>query len=345
MITSKNFGPTRLSGKDADAFRRQLREGGGSPARAALGRGADMAAEFASTGRVCLPVSSTWTEYRSEQDASVNWTRPTPDGGMLECRYVRRKPEYFIAYVSSHSGCRHACRFCHLTQTGQTTFRETPIQELEEQLSQVFGHYDRLGRQARRVNINFMARGEPLSSRVLLDGFGAFATIARRMAEARGLEHRINLSTIFPQDAAGVDLAGAFGEAPVRIYWSLYSLDKGFRKRWLPRAQDPQSVMAKLLEWQARAHGEVVLHWAMIDGQNDSDRDLQAIAEFVRGSGLRAKLNLVRYNPHSPKTGREALEARYEAALRIVGAAMSEPGSKVVSRVGFDVKASCGMFM
>ncbi|WP_411839695.1 hypothetical protein [Paracoccus sp. ME4] len=345
MIVSTKFGPTRLSGKDADAFRWQLREGGDRPARAALARGVQLAAGFAADGRVVLPASPAWTEHRSAEDASVNWTRPTPDGGMLECRYVRRRPEYFIAYVSAHSGCRHACRFCHLTQTGQTTFRETPLTELEEQLSKVFDHYDRLDRPARRVNINFMTRGEPLSSRVLLDGFGAFATIARRMAEARGLEHRINLSTIFPQDAAGVDLAGAFGEAPVRIYWSLYSLDRGFRKRWLPRAQDPQRVMAKLLEWQARAHGEVVLHWALIDGENDADRDLSAIAEFVRENGLRAKLNLVRYNPHSPKTGREALEARYEAALRIVGAAMSEPGSKVVSRVGFDVKASCGMFM
>lgn len=286
-----------------------------------------------------------WTEHRSAEDASVNWARPTPDGGMLECRYVRREPEYFIAYVSSHSGCRHACRFCHLTQTGQTTFRETPVAELVEQLERVLTHYDRLDAPARRLNINFMARGEPLSSRALLDGFGEFAQIARRMAEARGLAHRINISTIFPQDAEELDLASVFGDAPVRIYWSLYSLDAGFRRRWLPRAQEPERVMAQLLQWQARAEGEVVLHWAMIDGQNDQDENLTEIANFVRENGLRAKLNLVRYNPHSDKTGRESAEERYEAALRIIGAEMTDPGSKVVSRVGFDVKASCGMFM
>lgn len=345
MIESSKFGTTRLSGKDGDAFRRQMREGGGTLARYALRRGAEMAASFAADGRLALPVRPVWTEHRSEEDASVNWTRPTPDGGMLECRYVRRVPEYFIAYVSAHSGCRHACRFCHLTQTGQTTFRETPISELEEQLSMVFDHYDRLNAPARRANINFMARGEPLSSRALLDGFGELAGIARRMAEIRGIDHRLNLSTIFPQDCAELDLAATFGEAPVRIYWSLYSLDPAFRRRWLPRAQDPEIVMARLLEWQSRAAGEVVLHWAMIEGENDSDESLQEIANFVRKNGLRAKLNLVRYNPHSAKTGRESQEARYEAALRILGPVMTEPGSKVVSRVGFDVKASCGMFM
>ncbi|MBW3243294.1 radical SAM protein [Epibacterium sp. DP7N7-1] len=286
-----------------------------------------------------------WREHASQIDASVNWTRPTPDGGMHECRYVRRSPDYFIAYLSSHSGCRHACRFCHLTQTGQTMFAPAQVSQLKDQLDQVLAHYDQGQPRAKRINVNFMARGEPLSNRGLMADFDRFALFAKMKAISRDLELKINVSTIMPEDADDIDLVSSFGEAPVVLYWSLYSLDPAFRRRWLPRAQDPHRAMERLLDWQHRAGGRVVLHWALIEGENDQDETFGRISEFVRASGLEAKLNLVRYNPYSAKTGAEAGEARYAAALEKIGTGLAVPGSKVVSRVGFDVKASCGMFM
>ncbi|MEY8802016.1 radical SAM protein [Leisingera sp. XS_AS12] len=292
-----------------------------------------------------MPNSSTWQQHASCQDASVNWSRATPDGGLHECRYVRRSPEYFIAYLSSHSGCRHACRFCHLTQTGQTMFTPARIEELQEQLDQVLAHYDAHGEPAGRINVNFMARGEPLSNYGLMSRFADFSRYAKNAAGARDLELKINISTIMPTDAHDADLAAAFGDAPVVLYWSLYSLDPAFRRRWLPRAMDPQAALERLLDWQKRAGGRVVLHWALIEGENDQDETFEQISDFVSASGLDAKLNLVRYNPYSPRTGAEAGEERYAAALKRIGGRMAVAGSKVVSRVGYDVKASCGMFL
>lgn len=286
-----------------------------------------------------------WQEHRSVYDTSVNWTSPTEDGGMLECRYVRRSQDYFIAYVSSHSGCRQACRFCHLTQTGQVMFRETPIPEIHAQIEKVFTYYDAQNAPAERVNINFMARGEPLSSRELMARFAQFADPVLKAASQRMIAPMFNISSIFPQDAAGLDLVDTFGAAPVTIFWSLYALDPVFRRRWLRRAEDPEIVMQKLLRWQEKSQGKVVLHWALIEGENDRDADLADIRDFVARSGLDARLNLVRYNPHSEKSGREAEDARYEAALDIIGPVMNVPGSRIVPRVGYDVKASCGMFM
>lgn len=281
----------------------------------------------------------------STLDASVNFVDPSEDSGFFESRYVRRADDYFIAYISSHTGCKQACRFCHLTQTGQTTFTPADHETMLGQLRGVLAHYDRAERPAERVNVNFMARGEPLLNPFLTGSFSRFADAALEEAARRGLDMTFNVSSIFPEEAAQVNPVSAFGGGyDVVLFWSLYSLDPAFRRRWLPRAESPDAVMRKMLAWQG-AGGRSVLHWAVIEGENDSDRTFSDIARFVEASGLRARLNLVRYNPHSGKTGTEAADARYDSALRTIGAVMTEPGSRIVPRVGFDVKASCGMFV
>jgi adenine C2-methylase RlmN of 23S rRNA A2503 and tRNA A37 len=89
----------------------------------------------------------------------------------------------------------------------------------------------------------------------------------------------------------------------------------------------------------------VVLHWGLISGQNDREGDLAGIVRLLSGSGLRARLNLVRYNSFSDRTGQEAGSDRLDLFLNTIGPVLGLPGSRVVPRVGRDVKASCGMFV
>jgi adenine C2-methylase RlmN of 23S rRNA A2503 and tRNA A37 len=155
-----------------------------------------------------------WDVLRSAEDRSVNFVRDTADRGRFEARFVARTDEYAIAYVSSHSGCRLACRFCHLTQTGQTMFSPATHWDLMSQLMRVLQHMD--GEQIRppRLNINFMARGEPLANPYITDTFGVFAARATEETQRRGMAVRFNLSTVFPSDL-DVDLSRAFGDWPV----------------------------------------------------------------------------------------------------------------------------------
>lgn len=71
----------------------------------------------------------------SQEDASVNFIWRGEYPGMLEARYVRRSPEYFVCYLSSQSGCKQACRFCHLTATKQTSLIDVPIADILNQAS------------------------------------------------------------------------------------------------------------------------------------------------------------------------------------------------------------------
>ena len=285
-----------------------------------------------------------WDVLRSAQDRSVNFVRDAPDGGRLEARFVARSDDYAIAYLSSHSGCRLACRFCHLTQTGQTMFSPATQWDLMSQLLRVLEHMDEERIRPPRLNINFMARGEPLANPHITDGFGVFAARATEETRRRGMAVRFNLSTVFPADQ-DVDLARSFGDWPVIPYWSLWSVDAKVRKRWLPKAEAPERSLARLLRFQAETGREVVLHWGLFAGQNDREEDLDAILRLLDGSGLRARLNLVRYNSFSDRTGEEAGADRLQRFLDVLGPAVGVPGSRVVPRVGRDVFASCGMFV
>ena len=285
-----------------------------------------------------------WSVHKSEQDASVNFVQSAFDGGMWECRFVQRDPSYAIAYVSSHSGCRHACRFCHLTQTGQTMFTPSTIPQLIEQLDRVLEHVDS-GIVPPHLNINFMARGEALSNPLLVKDFGKFAQHAQDQTQRRGMSVRYNISTIFPLDSEGVDLVKAFGEHPVTFYWSLYALDARFRKRWLPRAQDPFVVADRLRAWQEATGREIVFHWAFIEGENDSIAQVQEVRTWIEEQGLFGRFNLVRYNSHNARTGKEPDEDVLRSLFDEIVPAMKIGGSRIVPRVGFDVAASCGMFI
>lgn len=294
----------------------------------------------------------TWSTHPSEQDASVNHSHPAADGGLWEARYVQRTDDYFIAYLSSHTGCSQSCRFCHLTATGQTWMMPASQEHYVQQTEQVLTTYRQRLEQGmppvQWAHVNFMARGEPLLNPTLCtDGEALYERLAACFSRAGVEDVRFKVSTILPRDfpATADALEQALIDPRAMLYYSLYSLDPRFRKRWLPKAHDPAVALDAVAEYQARTGRPVALHWAFIEGANDRDEDVDAIAEAVLKRGIRAKFNLVRYNPFGPRLGQEPPEDRVTALFDRLAGHLGEQRSRIVPRVGFDVKASCGMFL
>lgn len=291
----------------------------------------------------------TITTHTSRIDASVNWVEDTPLGlgGAAECRYVRREDDYFIAYVSAQTGCAKACRFCFLTQTGQTATSDLPLDHVLAQAEWVCRHYDDLcmsgGPSARMVHFNFMARGEALASRVVREQADDLMGGLAALAGARGLGAATKLSTIMPREMEDADLVAMFGRIPVDFYYSIYSTDQAFRRRWMPKALPVSESLAMLADYQRHMRKIPTLHWALIADENDRPNDTDGIVEAVRAAGLRVNINLVRYNPFSERQGRE-LE-RVAAVVAQLEAGLPEARVRVIDRIGYDVNASCGMFI
>ena len=73
---------------------------------------------------------------------------------------------------------------------------------------------------------------------------------------------------------------------------------------------------------------------------------MHAICDAVEARGLRVHVNVVRYNPFDPaRHGAEPDEAVIARNAALFTRRLPEARVKVISRVGSDVQASCGMFV
>lgn len=281
---------------------------------------------------------------KSTQDDSVNFVETSDAPGSLEARYVRRHPHYVVGYLSSQRGCKMACRFCHLTQQGETYDQGATLDEYRTQAVRILEQYRASEKPADSIHWNFMARGEPFENPHFLEGAEAVLDMLASCADDYDLYSRWKISTIGTQEIANFAFTDIFKKLTPDLYYSLYSTNRQFRKRWLPKAIPVPEMLCKLADWQQRTAKIVKLHWCYIDGENDSLLDTENIVSEVLSVGLRVDVNIVRYNPYSASQGKESPEdvIRRNAQYLLENL----PGSrvKVIPRIGQDVYASCGMF-
>ncbi len=281
----------------------------------------------------------------SKIDASINWVVPGQLHGYLETRYVRRSEQTVVVYLSSQTGCAQACRMCHLTATGQVKLENASVGDLVEQARKVLSWYDENGPNAKVVHFNFMARGEPLdNSQILSNGEELLSRLAEE-ARARDLFPKFQISTIIPTSFKGQALTDVFPVIHPEIYYSIYNMNPAFRRRWLPRALPAEHGLALLKDWQYLTSKIPKLHYAFIEGENDGEDVVRAICDAVNDLALRVNVNIVRYNPYSEKFGREP---SYEVIVRnaeIFKEYLPHARVQIKPRLGFDVNASCGMFV
>ncbi len=196
---------------------------------------------------------------------------------------------------------------------------------------------------AEYVHFNFMARGEALANRHFLDSADELLNKLGQLAIAEKLPAKFNISTIMPATLRR-PLRDVFKFITPTIYYSLYSVREEFRRKWMPAAMPVREALAELKAYQDFGKKIIKIHFPFIAGANDSLADVCAMCDEIEAADLRVEFNLVRYNPASPDQGVESapdvLEARLAQIRRRLGGKV-----QAIPRVGFDVKASCGMFV
>lgn len=278
----------------------------------------------------------------SKIDASVNFATKTPDGGHYESRFVFRGSDYFVCYLSSHSGCSMGCKMCHLTTTAQTMMRTATAKDLMDQARPVLSHAKKVFPNGiPRITFSFMARGEPLLNTYITrnstETFSLLAEEARQFFPDAMIQ--FSISTIMPQ---GTDLVKFFPVIHPKVYFSAYSSNDEVRNSLVPNGMPFVEAANELVRYSLMTKRICTLHGAFIKGVNDNLGDVVRMARYLETGHIGA--NIVRLNPPEGSGMEEAEEWFLEEVEDVYRDRLSGP-VKRIARVGLDVFASCGMFV
>lgn len=111
------------------------------------------------------------------------------------------------------------------------------------------------------------------------------------------------------------------------------------------KAHSAEHGLDLLVDWQQQTGKIPKIHFAFIENENDSIEDVTAMCKAINDRDLKVNFNIVRYNPHSDKHGKEPDETIINRNVDIMVDMLKPERYRIVPRVGFDVKASCGMFI
>ena len=235
---------------------------------------------------------------------------------------------YNTLCISSQVGCRMGCRFCETGKMGLVRNLKA-----EEIVAQVLTARFALNISVR--NIVFMGMGEPL------DNQEEVIQAIRVMTEQKGLD--IAMSQITVSTAGRVDgllRLGSLGWPGLRIAVSLNAANDRLRSRLMPinRAFPLPVLKRALTNYPLGDKSFFLFEYVLLPGQNDSREHAEEVAEFL--SGLRARVNLIGYNPGNTTVGRAPSDNelhKFASWLRTEGIPVRIRWSK-----GRSIMAGCG---
>ncbi len=291
--------------------------------------------KLASAARIeALPVLS----QHESADGTVKWLFDVGNGDAVETVFIPETDRGTLC-ISSQAGCAVGCRFC---STGHQGFsRNLTTGEI---LSQLWfaEHFLRkhLGKTERVIsNVVMMGMGEPLQN------YAALVPALRAMLDDHGYglsRRRVTVSTsgVVPM----IDRLGH--DCPVALAVSLHAPNDALRDSLVPL--NKKYPIAELLDACQRylAHAPrdfITFEYCMLDGVNDQPEhahQLVALLQGHGGQGVRAKINLIPFNPFPASGLTRSGNAAIDAFARIV----NDAGLVVTVRKtrGDDIDAACG---
>jgi 23S rRNA (adenine2503-C2)-methyltransferase len=190
--------------------------------------------------------------------------------------------------VSSQVGCAMACRFCATGTLGLT--RGLTSGEI---IAQVHAARAWAGRQGRRVTrLVFMGMGEPLHH------YEATRDALRVILDVHGLNYgskNVTVSTVglVPKMRRFADDFGG----RVQLALSLHAGTDATRHAIVPTARGVSMAELRqaLLDAPLPGTRKIMVEYVVLPGVNDSEDELEALAEWMHG--IRGVVNLIPFNP------------------------------------------------
>lgn len=233
-------------------------------------------------GELFPPSIEVANDVQSDLGATRKWVFRLHDGATIETVLMSYEDRVTVC-VSSQAGCAMGCTFCATGQAGFT--RHLTSGEVLEQV--MFAA--RAAAPRRLSNVVFMGMGEPLANYLVT------MNVVRSLHEYRGLSARhLTVSTVGV--APAIEKMAKTG-LPLTLAVSLHSANNKDRDELVPlnRRYPLERLHEACQFWMDTTSRRLSFEWALIDGVNDRDQDVDELATYARS--LRAHVNLIPLNP------------------------------------------------
>lgn len=263
----------------------------------------------------------------AQQEAVVKFITALRDGRRIESVILPMQTHATVC-VSSQVGCRMGCRFC---ETGRRGFaRQLTVEEI---VGQVYAARREFGRSIR--NVVFMGMGEPF------DNFANVIQALRVMNDQRGLDIALRYITVSTAGRVdGIRKLAALNLPLLKLAVSLNAPNDQLRNRLMPcnQAAPLDQLQAALARYPLRKGDSLMVAYVQIPSVNDGLEHARQLAAWL--APLRAKVNLIPYNPGSAGDWRAPTEAESTAFRRALLAMRVNVQARTPR--GRELMAACG---
>ena len=263
---------------------------------------------------------------QQSKDGTIKFLFQLPDGNCIETVLMRYNYGNTVC-VSTQVGCRMGCRFCASTQAGLV--RSLTAGEIA---AEVYAAGKDIGE--RISHIVLMGIGEPL------DNFDNVTKTIRILSESNGLSISTRRQTISTSGIAPKIKKLGMLDLGVQLAISLHAVDDTLRNRLIPmnKAYNIAQVLDEVRAFPVDMRKRVMFEYLMIKDLNDSLKEAKKLLALL--NGIRAKVNVILFNPHE---GSEFLRPSEERA-RAFADFLTQRGLLCTIREskGLDISAACG---
>jgi 23S rRNA (adenine2503-C2)-methyltransferase len=230
--------------------------------------------------------------------------------------------------ISSQAGCAMACEFCATARMG--LHRNLTAAEI---LGQILAARRELAAGEELTNYVFMGMGEPLANYPRLIRALTVMTAPWGMAIS---PRRITVSTVglVPM------MERLLADVPVNLAVSLHATTDELRDRLAPinKRYPLEELLGACRRLPLKRRGRITFEYVMLAGVNDSVADARRLAKLL--APLRAKVNLIFFNPFTGSALRTSSRAAVEAFQAILH--QGNLTATIRESRGTDVQAACG---
>lgn len=262
----------------------------------------------------------------SKLDGTTKYLYQLADGNAIETVVMKYHHGTSLC-VSTQVGCRMGCQFCASTVGGRVR-NLTPA----EILAQV---YATERNEATRIDsIVLMGIGEPL------DNFENVISFLQIISHPKGKD--MSLRAITLSTCGVVDKIYELAEYgfPITLSISLHSVSDEKRSRIMPvnRRWNIEELLDASRAYFEKTKRRITYEYALIQGENDSPAEANALAQLLRGQNCH--VNLIPINPVVSKAYRPS----GDSSVRAFQQTLERRGIPATIRreLGSDISAACG---